>query len=127
LMALPEGVLRAFMRSGPTTMVPLTLGILAGVLLLLVLAQIHEPLQQAKKVRRVAEFLMGAVVLMVVTRHQLRAIYLAPARETEQMAVAPQWGVFALFLVVFLIGVALTIYAMARAAEDRPEAGEPAA
>ena len=55
-----------------------------------------------------------------VTRHQLRAIYLAPVRETEEMAVAPQWDVFALFLVVFLAGVAVTIYAMVRAATDRP-------
>lgn len=127
LMALPENVLRTFMRGGAATMVPLTLGILLAVMLLLVLAQIHKPLEQSKKVRRVAEFLVGAVTFMVITRHQLRDIYLAGARADEQMAVAPQWGVFAMFLVVFLAGVAITVWAMVRAAKDRPAAGEQAA
>jgi len=127
LMALPEAVLRTFMRGGAATMVPLTLGILLGVMLLLVLAQIHEPLKEPKKVRRVAEFLVGAVVLMVVTRHQLRGIYLAAARADEQMAVAPQWGVFSIFLVTFLAGLAVTVWAMVRAAKDRPAPGEQAA
>ena len=44
LLALPEDVLKAFMRGGPATMVPLTVGILAGLLLLVVLAQIADPL-----------------------------------------------------------------------------------
>jgi hypothetical protein len=127
LLALPEDVLKSFMRGGGMTMAPLTLGIFAGVILIAVLAQITDPLIQPTKVRRVAELLVGAVVLMVITRHQLRSFYLAPARAEEQMAVAPQWDVLALFLVVFLIGVGLTIYALVKAATDRPEAGEQAA
>jgi cytochrome bd-type quinol oxidase subunit 1 len=127
LLALPEDVLKAFMRGGPTTMVPLTLGILAGVLLLVVLAQIAEPLTSPTKVRRVAEFIVGTVVLMVLTRHQLRAIYLAPARASEQLTVATQWGALALFLVVFVICVALTAHALVKAAKDRPQPGEDAA
>ena len=127
LLALPEGVLRALMRGGPVTMVPLGLGILAGVLLLLVLAQISDPLAQPAKVRRVAELIIGAMVFMVLTRHQLRDIYLAPSRGDEHVAVAPQWGVLAMFLVVFVVCVGLTIYAVVRAVKDRPGPGEQAA
>ena len=127
LLALPEDVLKAFMRGGPATMGPLTLGILGGVLLLVVLAQIADPLASPTKVRRVAELMVVAVVLMVLTRHQLRTIYLAPARATEQLTVATQWGALALFLVVFVVCVTLTVYALVKAAKDRPQPGEDAA
>lgn len=127
LLALPEDVLKAFMRGGPATMGPLTLGILAGVLLLVVLAQIADPLATPTKVRRVAELIVATVVLMVLTRHQLRTIYLAPVRAGEQLTVATQWGALALFLVVFVVCVALAAYALVKAAKDRPQAGEDAA
>ncbi len=127
LLALPEDVLKALMRGGGATMVPFAVGVLAGVLLIAVIAQITDPLVQATKVRRALELLVGAVVLMVITRHQLRALYLAPARAAEQVAVAPQWSVLALFLVVFVIGVGLTAYALVKAATDRPGAGEASA
>jgi len=127
LLALPEGVLRAFMRGGAATMVPLTLGILAGLGLLVLLAQIHDPLAQPTRVRRVAELLVGTIVLMIVTRHQVRDLYLAAHRAGEQVVVATQWGALALFLVVFLLCVGLTIYAVVRALRDRPAPGEQAA
>ena len=127
LLALPEDVLKALMRGGAATMGPLTLGILAGVLLLVVLAQITDPLASPTKVRRVAELTVAAVVFMVLTRHQLRAIYLAPVRAGEQMQVSTQWGALALFLGVFVLCVALTVYALVRAARDRPQPGEDAA
>ncbi|MFI5142694.1 MAG: hypothetical protein ACHQQS_11695 [Thermoanaerobaculales bacterium] len=127
LLSLPEDVLKAFMRGGAATMGPLTLGILAGVVLLMVLAQISDPLVQRAKVRRAAELLVGAIVFMVVSRHKLRSLYLAPTRAGEQPAVATQWGALALFLTVFVVCVALTIVAMVKAAKDRPAPGEEAA
>ena len=127
LFALPEEVLKAFMRGGPATMLPLTLGILLGLLLIVVLGQITDPLAQAKKVRRVAELIVGAILFMVVTRHQLRGIYLAPWRGEEHVTVATQWGPLALFLVSFLLCVGLTVYAIARAVKDKPKPGEPTA
>ena len=127
LLSLPEDVLKAFMRGGAATIGPLTVGILAGLGLLVVLAQVHDPLVQAAKVRRAAELIVGAMVFMVVSRHQLRTLYLAPTREGEHAAVATQWGALALFLVVFVVCVALTVLAMVKAAKDRPPAGEQAA
>ena len=127
LLALPRDVLRAFMRGGAATLVPLTVGILLGVFLLVVLSRITDPLAQAKEVRRVAEVIVGTVVFMVLTRHQLRDIYLAPWRADEHAAVATQWGPLALFLVVFVLCVGLTIHAIVRAVKDRPGPGEAAA
>ena len=127
LLALPRDVLRAFMRGGAVTTIPLTVGILLGVWLLVTLSRITDPLAQAKEVRRVAELLVGAVVLMVLTRHQLRGLYLAPWRTDEQIVVATQWGPLALFLVVFVLCVGLTVYAIVRAIKDRPGPGEAAA
>jgi hypothetical protein len=127
LLALPEGVLRSFMRGGAPTMVPLTLGILAGLGLLVLLAQTHDPLAQPKRVRRVAELLVGTIVLMIVTRHQVRDLYLAAHRAGEQVVVATQWGALALFLVVFVVCVGLTVYAVVRALKDRPAPGEQTA
>jgi hypothetical protein len=127
LLALPRDVLTAFMRGGAATMVPLTAGILLGVLLLVVLSRITDPLTQAKDVRRVAEVMVATVVFMVVSRHQLRAVYLAPFRMDEQVTVATQWGPLALFLLVFLLCLGLTVYAIVRAVKDRPGPGEAAA
>ena len=127
LLAMPEDVLRTFMRGGAVTMVPLGVGILAGVALLLVLAQISDSLAQPAKVRRVAELIVGAMVFMVLTRHQLRDIYLAPSRSGEQLVVATQWSVLAMFLAVFVVCAALAVYAIARAVKDRPAPGEEAA
>ena len=115
------------MRGGAATMIPLTIGILLGVLLLVVLSRITDPLAQAKDVRRVAEALVATVVFMVLTRHQLRDIYLAPWRAGEQVTVATQWGPLALFLGVFVLCVGLTIYAIVGAIKDRPGPGEAAA
>ncbi len=127
LLALPEEVLKAFMRGGAATMAPLGVGIVAGVLLLLVLAQITDPLKQPTKVRRTAELTVGAIVAMIVTRHELRDFYLVKARAGEQVAVVPQWGPLGLFVVVFVLCVGLTIYAVVRAVKDRPAPGEDAA
>ncbi len=127
LLALPEDVLKAFMRAGPIAMVPLTVGILGGVLVLVVLAGIGDPLAAPGKVRRAAELIVGTIVFMVITRHQLRGLYLAPSRAGEEVQVAPQWGPLALFLGVFVLCVALTVWALVRAAKDRPQPGEEAA
>ena len=127
LLALPEEVLKAFMRGGAATMAPLGVGIVAGILLLVVLAQISDPLAQPTKVRRAAELIVGATVFMVVTRHELRDFYLTKSRAGERVVVAPQWGPLALFLAVFVLCVGLTVYALVRAAKDRPAPGEDAA
>jgi hypothetical protein len=124
LLALPGDVLRAFMAGGAPTMIPLVLAILVALGLLVVLARIRDPLATPALVRHGAELIVAAMVVMVITRHELRGFYLAPARASEVLAVKPQWDAFALFLVVFVLCVGLTVWAVVRALRDRPAAGE---
>lgn len=127
LFALPREVLLSFMRGGPGVMAPFGLGILAGIGALVVLALCLSPLARPRLVRHAAELMVATAVLMIISRHQLREAYLSVARAGETAAVAPQWGIFALFALCFVASVAATVWALARAARDRPGPGEQAA
>jgi hypothetical protein len=127
VLALPGDVLRAFMRGGAATMGPLAIAVLAAVGLLVVLARIRDPLAEPRMVRHSAELIVLAMLVMTVTRHQIRGLYLAPARAGEAVAVATQWGPLVLFLAVFVLCVGLTVFAIVRAVRDRPASGEKAA
>ena len=67
------------------------------------------------------------MLFMVLTRHQLRGVYLASSRVAERVTVKTQGDVFAVFVVVLLLCVGLTVYAIVRAVKDKPGAGEHAA
>jgi len=127
LFALPRAVLLGFMKGGPKTMMPLTLGILAGVGAIVVLALCLSPLAKPRLVRHALELIFGAAVLMVITRHQLREVYLSLVSQGDSLAVKSQWEVIGLFLFCFLTVVALTAMVLRRAARDRPGPGEDAA
>jgi hypothetical protein len=118
LLVLPRAVLRAFMRGSMATLAPLTLGIVASLLLLVVLAQLKDPLAQGVKTRRALEIIVATTALMVVTRHQLRELYLGVGGPLQRPEVAPQWGPFALFLAAFLGCLALTFWGVIRAARE---------
>lgn len=127
LGSLPAPVVKAFMTGGATTLVPLTLGIVAGLGILVVLAGVTDPVAQRKKVRHALELLLGAILVMVVTRHQVRDLYLAAARAGEKVDVAPQWGAFGFFLACFVVCLGLTVWIVVKAVKDRPAPGEETA
>jgi hypothetical protein len=127
LFALPREVLLGFMRGGVGTMMPLTLGILIGVGAMVVLALGLSPLARPRLVRHATELIAGTMVLMVITRHQLREVYLAGANQGVSVTVAPQWGVIGLFGLCFLgVGVLVAV-AFVRAVRHRPGPGEDVA
>ncbi len=127
LFALPRDVLVGFMRGGPGVMAPFGLGILAGIGALVVLALCLGPLAKPRLVRHAGELMVLTAVLMIVSRHQLREAYLAAPRVGEAVVAKPQWGVFALFALSLLAAAAATVWALSRAARDRPGPGERAA
>ena len=127
LGVLPAGVLKGLMTGGLAKMAPLGLGVLTGVALLGLLVKATAAPGNVRLARVVLGHFGAAALFMVVTRHQVRDLYLAAARSTERVAVAPQWGVLALFLAVFVLCAGLTVWALARAATDRPGPGEEAA
>jgi hypothetical protein len=124
VVLLPRDVLLGLMKGGAVAMIPLTVGIVLALGLLVTLAMVQLPLEQPRLVRHASELLLGAMVVMVVTRHQVRSLYLTSARAGEELAVSPQWGVFAVFLVTLLGCCGLAVWALHRAATDRPSTGE---
>jgi hypothetical protein len=127
LGVLPKGVLRGLMTGGAATLGPLSAGILVGIALVWILLRAHAAPGNVRLARVALAHLVVAAAFMVVTRHQLRDLYLAAARANERLAVATQWNVLVLFLAVFVLCAGLTVWALVCAATDRPGPGETAA
>ena len=123
-ISVPRDVLLGLMRGGAATMAPFTLGIAAGFGLLVFLARVRDPIADRGWVRRSLELFGLAMLLMLVTRHQLRDLYVEVAKAGAAPATASQWGVFAVFLVAFVVCAALCVVALRRSVVDRPAAGE---
>ena len=126
-ISVPREVLLGMMRGGAATMAPFTIGIAAGFGLLVFLARVRDPFADRSSVRHALELFGLAMLPMLVTRHQLRELYVAAAGASERPATAAQWGVFALFLASFLLCAALCVLALVRSAKDRPGPGEATA
>ena len=125
-ISVPRDVLLGLMRGGAATMAPFTLGIFAGFGLLVFLARVRDPIaDRSLRSARSLELFGLAMLLMLVTRHQLRDLYIAAAGAHATPATTGQWGVFAIFLVSFVVCVGLSIVALVRSAKDRPGPGEP--
>ena len=127
LGVLPKSVIFGLMTGGIAKMAPLSLGILLGLALLGLLVRAATAPGNVRLARVVLGHFAAAAFFMVVTRHQVRDLYLAAARANERLVVAPQWGVLALFLVTFVLCAGLSVWALVRAATDRPGPGETAA
>jgi hypothetical protein len=124
--SLPSAVISSLMKGGARTMLPLTLGLLAGLGLLVVLLRVSDPARHRGLVRHAVELFCAATVLMVVTRHQVRGLTLAVEGAARRAAEAPQWLPIGVFLVAFVACVVLAVRSLLRAA-SRPAAGEPVA
>jgi hypothetical protein len=62
------------------------------------------------RVRSTVGLAFLAVLLMVITRYNVRSLYLEPYFSPSQLKLSPQYGVLALFLLVLLAGIAAIIY-----------------
>lgn len=126
-VSVPREVLLGLMRGGAATMVPLTVGIAAGFGLLVFLARARDPFADRSSVRRSLELFGLAMVLMLVTRHQLRDLYITAADAHATAATTDQWGPLAIFLVCLVLCAGLVVVALGRSAKDRPGPGEATA
>ncbi len=126
-VSVPRDVLLGLMRGGAATMAPFTLGIATGFGLLVFLVRVRDPFADRRSVRRALELYGLAMLLMLVTRHQLRDIYVDVAGAGAARATASQWGVFAIFLAAFVVCAGLAAMALRRSATDRPGPGEATA
>jgi hypothetical protein len=125
--ALPRAALTGLMTGGLAALAPLGVGVLIGVALLGILVRAAAAPGNVRLARVALFHFAAAALFMVVARHQVRDLTLAAARSGEQLRIAPQWGVVALFLVVFVLCTGLAVWAVVRARTDRPGPGEAAA
>lgn len=102
LLALPKEIIPQFMGQN----MPATLILFAGILLgigSIITAFLN-------KLWLTVGHAVGTVVLMVITRHMLRGIYLADHFRTESLELVPQYGILALFLIIFVVGLGVVAY-----------------
>jgi hypothetical protein len=126
LMVLPREVLLGLMRGGAATMVPLTVAIVLGIGMLMMLARVSQPTQKLGAVTGTLATMVLTIVVMSITRHQLRVIYLQPVTSQYEMTSAPQWGNFVLFALLLVAGLATVAY-MIKQVLGNPARGEEAA
>ena len=107
-------------------MVPLTLSIVAALGLAMMLARLRDPVDSPGTVNATLGLVAAVMALMSITRHQVRALYLAADRARFHIASAPQWLNIVLFLVLLVAGLALVGY-MVRRVLTSPASGDQAA
>lgn len=126
LLLLPQAVLRGIMTGGPAMLGPLTLAILLGVGLLMMLARVANPVENPALVVGTLGAMTVTIAVMTITRHQVRALYLAPFTAATTFQVVPQWGNFVVFVLLLAAGLA-TVVVMVRRVLVSPATGGDAA
>jgi len=107
LISLPQDKMLLFMGGSAyaTGLLGLALVAVAGAIVLMLKAgEQSDPRLHAGSGAGCA---LLTVVLMVLMRDALRNAYLAPYLENTEFAVVPQWGVFALFASLLIVGAVL--------------------
>jgi len=65
-----------------------------------------------KKFIPAALMVFVSMICMVITRHQVRWLRLKDTFEPSSLPVQPQWGIFVIFLILFLVAVGIVWYMM---------------
>lgn len=125
VMALPRETMLAFMGRDPL------LTALFAVSLLLAVGMVgHAALAASRSLTPLLGMYLVMLALMVVLRDLVRGHILTPTGAFATGASAPQWGLIALFGVVFVAGLALTAWLLRRVAREwggrsAPASGDP--
>jgi hypothetical protein len=126
LMVLPQPVLKALMTGGAATLGPLTVSILAGIGLLMMMSRATNPADHPALVTGTLTAMTSVIAVMSVTRHQIRALYLAPSTVGLELRIVPQWGNFVLFAVLLVAGLATVWWMVHRVLSERASGAEAA-
>ena len=94
----------AYLMTVPALLQTRAIGVL-GVGILLTLGSLH--LFFKKSFCASGVLLLGSVLTMVYARHMVRLLRLADSYRPDSMQIAPQWGPFLLFLVYFVVVLAV--------------------
>jgi hypothetical protein len=122
LFRLPVDILRALMGGNFHATAHLFVGAGLGVLAMILLMSIHEPLEQRAMVWAAGGCVLLTVATMVTIRDAVRGLYLAPFVSLAALPIRTQTDVLVLFLAVFALGIVALMWMLGRAARERGEA-----
>ena len=105
LLTQPQGVLRALMGRSPTGAIPLVIGIVLAVVVVVDSSRAIRSETPGASVPRLSAVTLALVATMVILRDVVRRAALAPHFAPDDLAASPQWGVFAVFVVTFVVGL----------------------
>lgn len=102
LLSIPQDLIPQFMGQNISATIILVIGIFAGIgaLVTAFLGKLSPTISQ----------LLITLLAMIVTRYNLRMMYLSDSFELSQLQLKPQYGVLVLFLVILLIGLGAIYY-----------------
>jgi hypothetical protein len=112
LLSIPQEFIMQFMGQNLVATIVLMLGILSGIGALVT--------GFLGKFSPTVSMLAITLVLMIVTRYNLRMMYLSDNFQLNELQLSPQYGVFVLFLIVLLAGLG-AIYYMLKAGFNKSE------
>ncbi len=112
LIALPSDFILQFMGRNIVYSLILLLGFLSAIGAI-VTAFVN-------KLRPTVIMLIVTVLMMVITRHNLRSLYLSDVFSLDSLVLTPQYGVMSLFFIVLIVGLVMVGY-MIKAALDAKE------
>lgn len=119
MVVLPRDVLSGLMKGGVATLVPLTASIILGLGLLMMLARNRRPTEKPGLVTGTLAAMTLTLVIMAITRHQVRALYLEDFTTQFQLQTAPQWGNFLLFASLLVVGLGTVFYMVRQVMTNR--------
>lgn len=119
LFVLPRDAQAAVMggRASETTL--LASGIALGLLTLILLSRIVNPIQERRLIHGTAVSLLLTLFSMVVLRDAVRGLYLAPFVRLRELPARTQVDVLVLFLVVFVLGLTIVGWMLWTVARER--------
>lgn len=126
MLVLPREVLSGLMKGGWATLVPLTGSIILGLGLLMMLARNRRPAEKPGLVTGTLGAMTLTLVIMAITRHQVRALYLEDFTAHFPLVSAPQWGNFLLFALLLVAGLTTVVYMVRQVMVHRASGSEAA-
>jgi hypothetical protein len=100
--------------------------ILLGIGLLMMLSRAANPVDSPALVVGTLGAMTLTIAVMTITRHEVRALYLAPFTADTNFQVVPQWGNFVVFGLLLAAGLA-TVAGIVRLVLISPASGADAA
>jgi hypothetical protein len=120
LMALPKAQMMIYMGKNMTATILLTVSFLLTALAWFMVRKVSKTPSARGPAVIGSALVLIILVTMAIMRHQLRTSFLDPYFRLEQLQVAPQWDVFAMFAVSLVIGLVVVAWLIRAVMRAKP-------